>query len=254
MKNRSIVSLFFGALMGILIFSFKSASAQGNVTGNSGSWPPDYEIIWKCLDSLDLGTNKISFYEVHTLRAGQTTIVQAFRTSGASFTPPGGKQTVGDCAGNATVTLDTMRDLEISVLCDDNGPFYRLVQAGYKPGDANFTNPKILGNYTMSLGSYTPVGTVRTGDCASYDNSVQPTRFNLASALTFTGPWTSWEVHNTSLTIRTVTINGTATDLYPGETVRCAAYYDPVTNSYKRCPSFSATGSAGNILNVIHRP
>ncbi|MBK9718284.1 MAG: hypothetical protein IPO85_12390 [Saprospiraceae bacterium] len=53
--------------------------------GNNGAYGPDYEIIEKCVDSLDLGTNYISFYDLQTIRPGATTVSAKFRSNGSSL-------------------------------------------------------------------------------------------------------------------------------------------------------------------------
>jgi len=256
MKNR--FCLFFTSLIFLISISFSNLSAQGggNVTANTGSWPPDYEIVWKCLDSADVGSNKISFYEVHTFRAGTTTSIQTFRASGASFTPPAGKQTLGDCAGSATVTIDTLREIQLLILCDDAGPFIRIIQAGYKPGDANITNPKVLGNYTLAMAAYTPSGAIMSEPCAIVGSN-SPSRFDVSGNLTLPANLTSYEIHNPGLIRRTLTINGNVSELWPGESCACRSYFDPISQQNFKCPAATLTvptDGVNNPLRVFYRP
>lgn len=215
-----------------ILFSFCLLLLVGNISysqvSNTGSWGPDYEVVEKCVDSLDLHTNYISYYEVQTLRAGQTTVIAKYRANGSTFTPPAGKQNVGSCPSTTTITADSIREIVVIALCDDNtgnsvpDPFWRIVQRTYWPATGAGTIT-ILSTFKQDGSSYTPVGAVSEGPCfiTAFDAE---THAEISANVTYTAPvlgFSSWEIHNVGLTIITMQTGGTTVNLYPGESRYC---------------------------------
>ena len=253
MKNIfSLKNLSIGFLIMFCIFWTRMSYAQ---VGTTGSWGPDYEVIQKCVDSANLGTNYISYYEIATVRAGQTTVYATYRSNGSTFTPPTGKIIIGSCPASVTVTPDSIRSIGIIPLCDLSGstatPFYRIVQRVYWPsGGAGTVN--ILSTIGTNGAPYTVTGTVQDGPCFLYSTTTAHNRSNISGSITYAGPWESWEVENVGTAIGTITLNSTATDLYPGEVVGCKTWTDPVTKIVHKCPSI-IVNSNGTTFNVIRR-
>ncbi len=228
--------------------------AQNGGVSTSGTWGPDYEVVGKCVDSLDLGTNFISFYEVQTLRAGVATVFARFRANGNSFTPPSGKQTIGQCPTSVTVTPDSIRSIEVLALCDYNSgtlaavPFWRIIQRTYWPstGAGSF---QILANLGTNGSSYTPVAS------ATYDQpcfgSANPNESNSAVINTSTAfnavgnRWASWSVENVGLSVITLTTIGGTVDLYPGETRYCAEQINFLNKTMRSCGNITVNATGG---------
>lgn len=253
MKNIfSLKNLSIGFLIMFCAFWTRMSFAQ---VGTTGSWGPDYEVIQKCVDSLNLGTNYISYFEIVTLRAGQAKVYETLRSNGSAFTPPSGKVIIGSCPASVTVTPDSVRSIAIIPLCDLAGttatPFYRIVQRVYWPsGGAGTVN--ILSTIGTNGAPYTVTGTVQDGPCYLYSNTTVHNRSNVSGSITYAGPWESWEVENVGTAIGTITLNSTATDVYPGEVIGCKTWTDPVTKIVHKCPSI-IVNSTGTTFNVIRR-
>jgi len=245
--------------LAIITFLCADISAQGDVTSNYGAYPPQFQVVTKCLDSSTLGTNFITFYEIHTLRPGATTSIASFRASGASFTPPAGTLYVGACpstGGGSGGSDDTIRDIELINMCDvaagetSSTPFVRAVMRSYKPSTGSGSTV-ILANYIFSGATYTPTGTVIFGPCS---NQATPafTHTNLVNTTaTYPGTWESWSVTNTGFTVGTVSINsGASIELLPGERINCTTHYDNISNKTIPCASLAVdvTGSSGKVI------
>ncbi len=236
----------------ILAFGLLSLCSYAQV-GNVGSWPPDYEFMQKCVDSSDLGTNFISYYEIRIMRAGQSDSIKAFRANGNAFTVPSGKQTIGDCPSSVSVTKDSIRELSILEMCDSNTPFLRLVQRTYFPGTNTSVIQKIS-DLTYVLGTYTVSGTVTPGPCIPTSTTPLITSFDTETTSNIGAGKISWMIHNKSTTIITLSIDSQPNqNLHPGQYVGCTAIWDPSTKKYVTCPAVTVNATSGNPVSVIYR-
>lgn len=248
--------LSLSLLISITFISITNISAQA---GNVGSWPPDYEIVSKCVDSSDLGTNYISYYELQTYRTGFAVTLAQFRANGSSFTPPSGKITMGMCPQSVTVTKDSIRDVEIIELCDETTlgtivPFWRVIQRTYWPTSGAGT-VNILATIDKTGASYTPSGTsnIYSGPCTTYDYPIADLQIELTSNTTYTGPMESWAVSNVGTAIITMAIGaGSQVNLYPGETRTCATMIDWSRHILRVCPQIVVNASGGT-AHVFYR-
>jgi hypothetical protein len=236
----------------ILVFGLLSFCSFGQV-GNVGSWPPDYELMQKCVDSADLGTNYISYYEIRIMRAGQADSIKAFRANGNAFTVPSGKQTIGDCPGQVTVTKDSIREFDVLEMCDSGSPFLRLIQRTYFPGTNTSVIQKIA-DLSVTLAPYTVSGTITSAPCFSTSTTPLITSFDTETTSTIGVGKISWMIHNKSTSIITVSIDGqTNQNLHPGQYIGCNAQTNASTNKYITCPGVTINATSGNPVSVIYR-
>jgi len=226
--------------------------------GTSGAYGPDYEIIEKCIDSLDLGTNYISFYDLQTIRPGQTTISAKFRSNGSSFTPPAGKITLGMCPQSISIAKDSLRDFEVQQLCDQSSgtstPFLRIVARVTWP-TSGAGSTYIFSNINLSGGSYTPAGNILTGPCVdvvsapTYTNSIV-----ISASSTYSLEYESWSVSNIGFGTATISIaGGSAVDLLEGEMISCSSYMDENTKKIFKCGAFTVNATGGGYCKVTTR-
>lgn len=253
MKYFSLLTAF---TLAILLFSTNNSFGQA---GTTGSWPPDVELLEKCVDSADLGTNYISYYELQTHRPGFTPTIVYYRANGSTFTPPAGKITMGMCPQSVTVTKDSIRDIEIIELCDETTvgtivPFWRVIQRTYWPTTGAGT-VNILTTIDKLGASYTPSGSsnIYSGPCTTYDYSISELVAELSSNTTYTGPMESWSVSNVGTSIITMAIGaGSQVNLYPGETRECAMMIDWSRHILRVCPQIIVNASGGT-AHVYYR-
>lgn len=226
--------------------------------GTSGAYGPDYEIIEKCVDSLDLGTNYISYYDLQTIRPGATTVSAKFRSNGSSFTPPAGKTTLGMCPQTVTIAKDSLRDYEVQQFCDQTSgtstPFLRIIARVTWPTSGTGST-YILSNINLSGGSYTPSGNILTGPCVdvvsapNYTNSIV-----ISSSSTYSLEYESWSVSNIGFGTATISIaGGSAVDLLEGEMISCESYTDENTKKIFKCGAFTVNATGGGYCKVTTR-
>ncbi len=226
--------------------------------GTSGAYGPDYEIIEKCVDSLDLGTNYISFYDLQTIRPGQTTISAKFRSNGSSFTPPSGKVTLGMCPQSISIAKDSLRDYEVQQLCDQSAgtstPFLRIIARVTWP-TSGAGSTYIFSNINLIGGSYTPSGNILTGPCVdvvsapNYTNSIV-----ISASSTYSLEYESWSVSNIGFGTATISIaGGSAVDLLEGEMISCSSYIDENTKKIFKCGTFTVNATGGGYCKVTTR-
>lgn len=250
--NLKIFSLFITCIL-FTCFTNKSFSQAGN----TGSWPPDYEILEKCVDSADLGTNYISYYELQTHRAGFAVTIATYRSNGSSFTVPAGKITMGMCPQSVTVVKDSIKDIVVLELCDETTlgtiiPFWRIVQRTYWPTTGAGT-VNVLATIDKLGATYTPSGSsnIYSGPCMTYDYPTSDLVVELTSNTTYTGPMASWAVSNVGLTTITMAIGaGSQVNLFPGETRECAWEIDWSRHIMRVCPQIvvNATGGTAHVF------
>jgi hypothetical protein len=254
-----MIRLAFLLVLSLLVLG--SAGAQGNVTGNHGSWGPDFEVIIKCVDSLDLGTNYIPFYEVQTHKAGIATTFARFRANGATFSPPSGNQYLGSCPGSSggggdVSVTDSLRDYEILQLCDlgagetSTTPFIRILMRSYKPS-TGAGSTVILANINLSGASYTPTGTVINGPCANTATGLYTHNSLTNTTANYTGSWESWSITNTGFASGQVNVaSGGNVEILPGETISCRTYFDEISKKTIPCASINVdvTGTSAKVI------
>lgn len=243
MKQKLFSLLFFALALPLCIF--------GQVS-NTGSWPPDFEIVAKCVDSANLGTNYISYYELQTHRAGFTAVIQAYRADGTTFTPPAGTKTIGQCPQSVSITKDSIRDFEVIQLCDKTGtnaytPFWRMVARTYWPttGAGTFS---VVYTFDKLGASYTPSGSsnISDGPCIVYDYPTTDTRVEITSNQTYNSVMESWSVSNVGTSLITMAVGaGSQVNLYPGETAECNYIVDWDKHTLKLCNTFVVNASGG---------
>ncbi|NOT37604.1 MAG: hypothetical protein HOP11_09540 [Saprospiraceae bacterium] len=251
MKKNILSNLLI--VLALTIFSGNLFS-QAQTTG---SWPPDYEVVQKCLDSSDLGTNFISYYEIQIHRAGFAVTTSTWRANGLTFTPPAGKVTLGNCPSSVSIVKDSIRDIEVLSLCNDASgnvtPFYRIIMRTYWPADG-LGNTRVLGNIDITGAAYTPGATVFEGPCYGYNFTTEQTE-EITINKTFSSftYYDSWSVTNVGMnTITMATANGGQINLYPGETRRCSMQTDNHKKDEFPCQIFIVNASGG-MAHVIFR-
>ncbi len=237
-------------LKNLLLFSILLTSVSVFSQGTqAGSWPPDYEVLQKCVDSANLGTNYISYYEVQIHRAGQTLIINSYRSNGSSFTPPSGTITMGSCPASVSIVKDSIRDVEVIAMCDDVGagavnPFWRIIMRSYWPTTGAGATT-ILGNISKTGASYTPGATVYDGPCAGY-NFTTEVREEITINKTYASTYESWSVSNVGMTTFTISVaGGAAANLYPGEIAECKGKYDEHKRLIGSCSPVVVNASGG---------
>ncbi len=249
MNKLSIFKLTIISLCIVFTSYVNTVTAQAS---NSTSWPPDYEILEKCVDSADLGTNYISYYELQTHRAGFAVTIATYRSNGSSFTVPAGKITMGMCPQSVTVTKDSIKDIVIMELWDETAlgtivPFWRLVQRTYWPTTGAGT-VNILATIDKVGASYTPSGTsnIYSGPCTTYDYPTTETVVEQTTNATITGPMESWSVSNVGTTTITMAVGaGSQVNLFPGETRECSMIVDWSRHILRVCPQIVVNASGG---------
>ncbi len=227
-------------LLSLLTLLFMYSITHSQVT-NTGGFPPDHEIVTKCVDSS--GT-KIGFFEVWIYRPAfspNPVLLNRWRADGSVMVSiPSGAVNLGECSSSMSVTQDTVRSISIIYLCDNSLPgdvsnnpvsFYRVVQNSFKTG-TGYNAVTTLGNFRVSTGaSYTPSANVSAGPCFKSVATGQ-TRITSSgsSSITDADGFESWEICNVGIATGTITLSGgSAINVIPGECVRCAELADWTT-------------------------
>lgn len=249
MKNKfHNLILSFVLFLGFISMYSDPLSAQA---GNVGTWPPDVELVEKCVDSADLGTNYISYYEVQTHRAGFTTTYATYRSNGSTFTVPAGKITMGMCPQSVSIVKDSIREVEMLHMCDQNSggstTFYRVIQRTYwgPTGAGNFS---VIANISTSGTAYTVTGTVYDEPCVGWELPASELSAEITGSTSYTSAnnYESWAVTNVGTSIITMTLSGgSAVNLYPGETRSCSAIMDWNRKYLRVCPQITVNATGG---------
>jgi hypothetical protein len=218
--------------------------------GNTTKLNTDYELTYKCIDSA--GT-KISYYEIFLYRPGFSEVfIKRFRANGSDFTTlPSGTITTGFCDLTSGGSFpDSLRQFQLVEMCDYNSgsdvstPFLRLFQRATLQTTGAGTN-RIITDLTYTGGTHTITGTVQDGPCYA-SQLIFPGHITSFTSGTLTGPFESWAISNFGNFTGTVTINGGATNLYPGQTLECFSSTDPLSKKYLVCPTFSWNTSSSS--------
>lgn len=243
-------NIFYSLIFTIVSILFLPSTSFGQA-GNTGSWPPDVEFLEKCVDSADLGTNYISYYELQTHRPGFSPVIVYYRANGSTFTPPAGKITMGMCPQSVTVTKDSIREVEMLHMCDQTSggstTFYRVIQRTYWPttGAGTFS---VIANLSTSGTAYTVSGTVYDEPCVGWELPASELSAEITGSTSYTSAnnYESWAVTNVGTSIITMTLSGgSAVNLYPGETRSCSAIMDWNRKYLRVCPQITVNATGG---------
>lgn len=215
----------FLAVALLLAISIASVSAQaGAGAATTGSYPPDYEIVQKCVDSSGVF---IGFYELHLYRTGYTpsdTTIRRWRADGSLMaTVPSGTQYLGSCPQSfqGSISIDTTQEFEIKEMCDFNTssgattPFIRIFNRRFNPKTGALYSSTV-NDIQMNGTVYTVTQTAVDGPCFTRNDNYNTITSTTTGTLNV--QMSSWEICNVGMNAGTV---NTYT-LYPGECRRCS--------------------------------
>lgn len=226
------MKLFSKILLAYCLLFALSLNVSAQV-GNPGGPIVDIELQEVCDDST------VAFQVLQFVVGSATpTLLGYVDAAGAAYTLTG-TPTAGSCAGGSAPP-----DYTVSVLslCDSGTPFYRVAVFT----DSTFT-ATATADFELDLStSYTVVGTVYTGPCATTATAAI-TRTISTSTGTITAGAFSFEICNEGTSNGTVTVGGgSAAALIPGSCIWFRSNYNPSTRQYRVAPAvaYVATGTS----------